>query len=103
MKCIRLIIILQVQRLIIEGATYIEGDTRDIAKLVKQPDHISLGRIRSCRKRVLKILRWCGGQIKTDFAVLEFGTRAKIVYAGSSTKFGMELGQRPESVCVDEG
>lgn len=76
----------------IAGATYIEGDTRDIAKLVKvRPDLIfHLGEYARVEKSFEDMpMVWQSNKDGT-FAVLEFArsTEAKIVYAGSSTKFG---------------
>ncbi|MSU55054.1 MAG: NAD-dependent epimerase/dehydratase family protein [Candidatus Taylorbacteria bacterium] len=76
----------------IKGATYIEGDTSNIVKLVKvKPDLVfHLGEYARVEKSFEDIeMVWRSNKDGT-FAVLEFcrtvGT--KIVYAGSSTKFG---------------
>ena len=76
----------------IKGATYIEGDTRDIVKLVKvKPDLVfHLGEYARVEKSFEDIeMVWRSNKDGT-FAVLEFCRvlGAKIVYAGSSTKFG---------------
>ena len=76
----------------VAGATYIEGDTCDIAKLVKiKPDLVyHLGEYSRVEKSFEDMaLVWHSNKDGT-FAVLEFvrACGAKIVYAGSSTKFG---------------
>ncbi len=76
----------------IPGATYIEGATKDIAKLVAiKPDLIyHLGEYSRVEQSFDDIaIVWDSNKDGT-FAVLEFCRKhnAKIVYAGSSTKFG---------------
>ncbi len=76
----------------IQGATYIEGDTNDIAKLMTvKPDLVyHLGEYARVEKSFEDMeLVWHSNKAGT-FAVLEFCRThgAKIVYAGSSTKFG---------------
>lgn len=76
----------------IVGATYIEGDTNDIAKLVEvKPDLVyHLGEYARVEKSFEDMETvWHSNKAGT-FAVLEFCRKhkAKIVYAGSSTKFG---------------
>lgn len=76
----------------IKGATYLEGDTRDIARLVTTiPDLVfHLGEYARVEKSFEDMpLVWRSNKEGT-FAVLEF-CRAhgiKLIYAGSSTKFG---------------
>ncbi|MBI2476250.1 MAG: NAD-dependent epimerase/dehydratase family protein [Candidatus Taylorbacteria bacterium] len=77
----------------ISGATYIEGDTCDIAKLVSvKPDLIfHLGEYARVEKSFEDMpLVWHSNKDGT-FAVLEFARarKSKLVYAGSSTKFGL--------------
>ena len=85
----------------IKGATYIKGDTKDIAEYIKEtPDIIyHLGEY----SRVLTSfddvdLVWDFNIIGT-LGVLEFCRKnsIKLVYAGSSTKFGDSIGGRTES------
>lgn len=76
----------------INGATYIKGDTNDIEKLVKEkPDLIyHLGEYSRVEKSFEDMpLVWHSNKAGT-FAVLEFcrACNAKLIYAGSSTKFG---------------
>ncbi|MEK7574982.1 MAG: NAD-dependent epimerase/dehydratase family protein [Patescibacteria group bacterium] len=76
----------------ISGATYIEGDTRDIGELVKiKPDLVfHLGEYSRVEKSFEDMdLVWRSNKDGT-FAVIEFcrANGAKLVYAGSSTKFG---------------
>ncbi len=76
----------------VAGATYIEGDTRDIEELVKiKPSLIfHLGEYARVEKSFEDMtLVWRSNKDGT-FAVLEFARAhgAKLVYAGSSTKFG---------------
>ena len=76
----------------IAGATYIEGDTRDIAKLLKiKPDLVfHLGEYARVEKSFEDMETVWRSNKDGTFAVLEFcrGKEAKLVYAGSSTKFG---------------
>lgn len=76
----------------IEGATYIEGHTKDIAKLINfVPDLVyHLGEYSRVEQSFADMpLVWEFNKDGT-FAVLEFCRKhkIKIVYAGSSTKFG---------------
>ncbi|MSU56139.1 MAG: NAD-dependent epimerase/dehydratase family protein [Candidatus Taylorbacteria bacterium] len=76
----------------INGATYIEGDTNDIERLVTvRPDLIyHLGEYARVEKSFEDIANvWYSNKTGT-FAVLEFWRKhgCKLVYAGSSTKFG---------------
>ncbi|MES2087622.1 MAG: NAD-dependent epimerase/dehydratase family protein [Patescibacteria group bacterium] len=76
----------------VAGATYIAGDTREIAQLVKiKPDLIfHLGEYARVEKSFEDMeMVWASNKNGT-FAVLQFARNAgaKIVYAGSSTKFG---------------
>ncbi|HBV01592.1 MAG TPA: ADP-L-glycero-D-manno-heptose-6-epimerase [Candidatus Taylorbacteria bacterium] len=76
----------------IKGATYITGDTNDIAKLVTAVPVLvyHLGEYARVEKSFEDMpLVWHSNKAGT-FAVLEFCRKhgAKIVYAGSSTKFG---------------
>ncbi len=76
----------------IKGATYIEGDTNDIAELVKiKPDLVyHLGEYARVEKSFEDMpVVWHSNKDGT-FAVLQFAraNKAKLVYAGSSTKFG---------------
>ncbi len=74
------------------GATYLEGDTCDIAKLVTSiPDLIyHLGEYARVEKSFEDMETVWHTNKEGTFAVLEFARRnkAKLVYAGSSTKFG---------------
>ena len=76
----------------IAGATYIEGDTCDITKLVKiKPDLIfHLGEYARVEKSFEDMETVWRANKDGTFAVLEFcrSKGAKLVYAGSSTKFG---------------
>lgn len=76
----------------IVGATYIEGDTRDIATLlkIKQDLVFHLGEYARVEKSFEDMPMVWRSNKEGTFAVLEFCRRhgAKIVYAGSSTKFG---------------
>lgn len=74
------------------GATYIEGSTKDISRLIKvKPDLVfHLGEYSRVEKSFDDMpLVWEYNKDGT-FAVLEFCRQhgAKIIYAGSSTKFG---------------
>lgn len=76
----------------ISGATYIEGHTRDIAKLINfVPDLVyHLGEYSRVEQSFADVhIVWESNKVGT-FAVLEFCRKfnIKIVYAGSSTKFG---------------
>ncbi len=76
----------------IKGATYLEGDTRDIAKLMTTiPDLVfHLGEYARVEKSFEDMpLVWHSNKEGT-FAVLEFcrAHNIKLIYAGSSTKFG---------------
>ncbi len=75
-----------------KGATYIEGHTKDIDKLIKiVPDLVfHLGEYSRVEKSFDDVeLVWDHNKAGT-FAVVEFCRKhnAKLVYAGSSTKFG---------------
>lgn len=77
----------------IKGAIYLMGDTRDIAKLLKiKPDLVfHLGEYARVEKSFEDMpLLWHSNKDGT-FAVLEFARShgSKLVYAGSSTKFGL--------------
>ncbi len=76
----------------IGGATYIEGDTRDIAELVKvKPDLVfHLGEYARVEKSFEDIETVWRSNKDGTFAVLEYcrANGSKLVYAGSSTKFG---------------
>ena len=76
----------------ITGATYIEGDTTDIAALMtEKPDLVfHLGEYARVEKSFEDMERVWHSNKEGTFAVLEFcrAHGAKIVYAGSSTKFG---------------
>jgi UDP-glucose 4-epimerase len=85
----------------IEGATYIEGLTEDIEKLIDfKPDLVyHLGEYSRVEQSFEDIeLVWKLNQVGT-FKVLEFCRKnnCKIVYAGSSTKFGDEGAGRTQS------
>ena len=76
----------------IEGVNYIKGDTEDIEKLVDfTPDYIyhlgEYSRVEQSFEDIELVYRY--NKIGT-FAVLEFTkkTGAKLIYSGSSTKFG---------------
>jgi UDP-glucose 4-epimerase len=76
----------------VSNVTYIKGDTRDIESLVNfNPDYIyhlgEYARVEQSFEDIEKVWRYNKGGI---FAVLQFcrSTGAKIIYAGSSTKFG---------------
>lgn len=76
----------------IQGATYIEGHTKDIAKLITEtPDIVyHLGEYSRVEQSFADMpIVWESNKAGT-FAVLEFCRKhnIKIVYAGSSTKFG---------------
>ncbi|MDO8594426.1 MAG: NAD-dependent epimerase/dehydratase family protein [bacterium] len=76
----------------VEGATYIEGETTDIAKLVTvKPDLVyHLGEYARVEKSFEDIEKVWHSNKEGTFAVLEFCRKhgTKLVYAGSSTKFG---------------
>lgn len=76
----------------IAGATYIEGQTLDIEKLVTaQPDLVfHLGEYARVEKSFEDMPRVWKSNKEGTFAVLEFCRKhkSKLVYAGSSTKFG---------------
>lgn len=76
----------------VAGATYIEGKTVDIERLVTlRPDLIyHLGEYARVEKSFDDMERVWESNKSGTFAVLEFARRhgAKLVYAGSSTKFG---------------
>src|SRR3989338_1308704 len=76
----------------INGASYIEGDTLDIAKLVKiKPDLLfHLGEYARVEKSFEDMRKVWHSNKDGTFAVLEFAraNKVKLVYAGSSTKFG---------------
>ncbi len=76
----------------IEGVTYIKGNTEDIEKLIDfTPDYIyhlgEYSRVEQSFEDIKIVYRY--NKIGT-FAVLEFTrkTGAKLIYSGSSTKFG---------------
>ncbi|KKS27827.1 MAG: Polysaccharide biosynthesis protein [Parcubacteria group bacterium GW2011_GWC1_42_11] len=76
----------------IPGATYIEGHTKDIAKLITEiPDIVyHLGEYSRVEQSFADMpIVWESNKAGT-FAVLEFCRKhnCKIIYAGSSTKFG---------------
>ena len=78
----------------IEGVTYIKGSTKDIDKLITiNPDYIyhlgEYSRVEQSFKDIAKLWEY---NITSIFPVLEFvrKTGAKLIYAGSSTKFGDE-------------
>jgi UDP-glucose 4-epimerase len=76
----------------IKGAIYIKGETKDIDKLIKfTPDIIyHLGEYSRVEQSFDDIEKVWSSNKDGIFAVLQFcrKTKAKIVYAGSSTKFG---------------
>lgn len=76
----------------ISGAEYIEGHTKDIATLIKiSPDIVyHLGEYSRVEQSFEDILTVWESNKDGTFAVLEFCRKhnSKIVYAGSSTKFG---------------
>jgi len=76
----------------IDGVTYIEGDTKDIEKLVNfAPDMVyHLGEYSRVEQSFDDIQRVWHSNKEGIFAVLEFVRKhgSKILYAGSSTKFG---------------
>ena len=76
----------------IAGATYIEGDTTEIAKLVKiKPDLVfHLGEYARVEKSFEDMETVWRSNKDGTFTVLEFcrARDTKLVYAGSSTKFG---------------
>ena len=76
----------------IEGVHYIKGDTKDIAKLVKiTPDYIyHLGEYSRVEQSFEDLQMVWESNKNGTFAVLEFCRQnaAKLIYAGSSTKFG---------------
>ncbi len=76
----------------IKGATYIKGETSEIAKMVKiKPDLVfHLGEYARVEKSFEDIKTVWRSNKDGTFAVLEFCRKheAKLVYAGSSTKFG---------------
>lgn len=76
----------------INGASYIKGDTQDIEKLVKiKPDLVfHLGEYARVEKSFEDMVTVWKSNKDGSFAVLEFCRKhkAKLVYAGSSTKFG---------------
>ena len=76
----------------IEGAIYIEGETKDIATLVNfTPDVIfHLGEYSRVEKSFEDMEMLWNSNKQGTFAVLEFAKKsgAKLIYAGSSTKFG---------------
>lgn len=75
----------------IAGAEYIEGDTKDIERLVRvKPDLVfHLGEYSRVEKSFDDIERVWDSNKNGTFAVLEFCRKnnIKIIYAGSSTKF----------------
>jgi len=76
----------------IEGANYIEGSTKDIESLVRfKPDLVfHLGEYSRVEQSFTEIEKVWEFNKDGTFAVLEFCRKyeCKIVYAGSSTKFG---------------
>ena len=76
----------------IEGAEYIEGHSKQVSDLVKEkPDTIyHLGEYARVEKSFEDIKQVWDLNVPGTFAVLEFAREcgAKLVYAGSSTKFG---------------
>ncbi len=76
----------------VEGAEYREGHTKDIAELVpEKPDMIyHLGEYARVEKSFEDVDKVWDLNVPGTFAVLEFarGNNSKLVYAGSSTKFG---------------
>ncbi len=76
----------------VEGVTYIKGSTADIDQLVQfKPDIIfHLGEYSRVEQSFGDIEKVWEFNVKGTFAVLEFvrKTGAKLLYAGSSTKFG---------------
>lgn len=76
----------------IKGALYIEGDTNDIEKFVKvTPDLVyHLGEYARVEKSFEDMSLVWRSNMSGTFAVLEFCRKhgSKLVYAGSSTKFG---------------
>ncbi|MCR4311426.1 MAG: NAD-dependent epimerase/dehydratase family protein [Candidatus Taylorbacteria bacterium] len=76
----------------IAGATYLEGNTADISTLVTvRPDLVfHLGEYARVEKSFEDIEKVWRSNKDGTFAVLEFcrAHKAKLVYAGSSTKFG---------------
>ncbi len=76
----------------IEGAAYIEGHTKDIAQLVTEtPDIIfHLGEYARVEKSFEDVRTTWDLNVPGTFAVLEFcrANKSKLIYAGSSTKFG---------------
>jgi len=76
----------------IEGVQYIKGDTKDIAKLIKiTPDYIyHLGEYSRVEQSFEDLQMVWESNKNGTFAVLEFCRKsaAKLIYAGSSTKFG---------------
>ncbi len=76
----------------IEGAEYREGHTKDIAKYItEKPDLIfHLGEYARVEKSFEDIKKAWDLNVPGTFAVLEFAREhaSKVVYAGSSTKFG---------------
>lgn len=76
----------------IEGATYIEGDTQDIADLVKIKPYLiyHLGEYARVEKSFEDMETVWNSNKNGTFAVLQFcrANKTKLVYAGSSTKFG---------------
>lgn len=76
----------------IEGVTYIEGHTKDISSLIsKVPDIIyHLGEYSRVEKSLEEPDSVWDLNVRGTFGVLEFWrkNKCKLVYAGSSTKFG---------------
>lgn len=76
----------------IEGATYIEGHAKDVAKhITVAPDLIfHLGEYARVEKSFEDIQQVWDLNVPGTFSILEFARAhgAKVVYAGSSTKFG---------------
>jgi UDP-glucose 4-epimerase len=76
----------------IEGATYIEGHTKDIEMLIEfKPDIIfHLGEYSRVEQSFFEFSTVWKSNMEGTFAVLEFCRKhdSKIIYAGSSTKYG---------------
>ena len=76
----------------IEGSSYIEGDTNDIGRLVNvKPDLVyHLGEYARVEKSFEDMESVWHSNKEGTFAVLQFcrANNSKLVYAGSSTKFG---------------
>lgn len=75
----------------VAGVEYITGDTKDISKLIDfSPDYIyHLGEYSRVEQSFDDVVKLWESNKNGTFAVLEFcrKTKAKLIYAGSSTKF----------------